>query len=48
MLKGKRKTDLCTMPREWRYVIPEAMSMRLSRIVPCNGMPNQVASRRLA
>ena len=29
-------THLCTMPREWRYVIPDAMSIRLSRIVPCN------------
>ena len=41
-------TYLCTMPKEWRYVIPEAMSIRLSRVVPCNGMPHEVTSGLLA
>ena len=30
------RTHLCTMPKECRYFMPEAISIRLSKIVPCS------------
>ena len=31
----RRGGHLCTMPRECRYFMPEAMSIRLSSVLPC-------------